>query len=152
LINEVNRKLFKKKYNLSGETTNKGLEIYKTLTFISFTPNFGPILKYRVNNLRNDDIDSGGIVILKRIYGTTFRIQFWLSIVIGMLTLIIAFYQYVFKNYDDFSLLIFPIFFIIYIALLYLFTEIYATGLVSNFESILKTENIKYEKLPVNTK
>ncbi|WP_370091255.1 hypothetical protein, partial [Winogradskyella sp.] len=143
LMDEINRSVFKKKFNISGESVNGGFEVYNSVSFILFKPNFGPIIKLRVTYLGINEIESESIINLKRVNGMTFYAQYWFSLCFAILTLGVCTYQIVFNSYKDISIIMLPVFGIIYFLIINLIANNSVNSLKSRIEKILKTEKIK---------
>jgi hypothetical protein len=147
ITSEIYESVFKKKFNLSGERINNGIEIHNSVSLIVFKPNLGPIIKLRITYSNLKEIESESNLNLERINGMTFYTQYWFSLCFTILTLGIASYQLIFNNYKEIGIIMLPIFGLIYFLAINLIADNSVNSLKSKIEKILKTEKIKYEKL-----
>ena len=145
---ELNRKTFGKKYNLSGDYPGYGgIDIYPTISFTVFKPNLGPLVKLNLNC--TDTIENGteSKLILNRVNGATYKMQFWFMIFFIALTMIIASYQIIIGNDIGFEMLMLPLFGLIYILIIELISEYTISSLNKKVEKMLNSEKLKYKKL-----
>jgi len=147
ITSEIYESVFKKKFNLSGERINNGIEIHNSVSLMVFKPNLGPIIKLRITYSNLKEIESESNLNLERVNGMTFYTQYWFSLCFTILTLGIASYQLIFNNYKEIGIVMLPIFGIIYFLAINLIAENSVNSLKSKIEKILKTEKIKYKKL-----
>lgn len=147
ITSEIYKSVFKKKFNLSGERVDNGIEIHNSVSFMVFKPNLGPIIKLRVTYSNLNEIESESNLNLERVNGMTFYTQYWFSLCFAILTLGIACYQLIFNNYKDIAIVMLPIFGIIYFLVINLIAENSVNSLKSRIEKILRAEKIKYKKL-----
>jgi hypothetical protein len=147
ITSEIYESVFKKKFNLSGERVNNGIEIHNSVSFIVFKPNLGPIIKLRITYSDLNEIESESSLNLERVNGMTFYVQYWFSLCFSILTLCIASYQLIFNNYKEIGIVMLPIIGILYFLLINLIAESSVNSLKSRIEKILRTEKIKYKKL-----
>ncbi len=147
ISSEINKNVFKKKYNLSGEYSNDvGINIYNGVSFITFKPNLGPLIKLNVmcSNSNKDGTESS--LKLKRINGITFYVQYWFSLIFTGITLSISLYQIITNGFSKIEILFLPIFGIVYFFIIRLIASSSTDNLISKIENILKAERIKYIK------
>ncbi|MFK7750786.1 MAG: hypothetical protein AB8B65_20505 [Kordia sp.] len=145
---ELNRKTFGKKFNLSGDySDNGGIDIYSTISFAVFEPNLGPLVKLNLNCVNTNQNGTESKLTLKRVNGTTYKMQIWFMIFFVALTLIIALYQIIVGNEIGFEMLMLPLFGLIYILIIELFSEFKISSLNKKVEKMLNSEKLKYKKL-----
>ncbi|AXT19523.1 hypothetical protein D7030_10360 [Flavobacteriaceae bacterium AU392] len=145
---ELNRSTFGKQFNLSGEyPDNGGINIYNTISFSVFKPNLGPLVKLNLICANTNQNGTESKLTLKRVNGATYKMQFWFMIFFVSLTLIIALYQIIIGNDIGFSMLKLPLFGLIYILIIELFSEFTINSLNKKVEKILNFEKLKYKKL-----
>ena len=145
---ELNRKTFGKKYNLSGDyPDNGGIDIYPTISFAVFKPNFGPLVKLNLNCVNTNQNGTESKLTLQRVNGATYKMQFWFMIFFLALTLIIALYQIIIGNEVGLGMLMLPLFGIFYILIIELLSEFTISSLNKKVEKILSSEKLKYKKL-----
>ena len=91
ISSEINKGIFKKKYNLSGEIVKDGgYKIYNAVSFVNFKPNFGPIVSLHLTCFNSNRNSTESTLQIKRINGTTYDIHYWFSSIFVILTLVIA--------------------------------------------------------------
>ena len=145
---ELNRKTFGKKYNISGDyPDNGGIDVYKTISFAVFQPNLGPLVKLNLNCVNTNQNGTESKLTLKRVNGATYKAQFWFMLFFVSLTLIIASYQIIIGNDIGFEMLMLPLFGLIYILIIELFSELTISSLNKKVEKMLNSEKLKYKKL-----
>ena len=105
ITEELNKNLFNKKFNLSGSRRVDGVEIYNSVSLITFKPHLGPFIKLRVTYANRNEIESNSTLILQRVNGLTFYVQYWFSLAFIIITLGICTYQIGFNNYEDNSII-----------------------------------------------
>ncbi|MGC6431280.1 MAG: hypothetical protein ACON5F_09590 [Jejuia sp.] len=84
---------------------------------------------------------------LKRINGVTYYMQYWFSLLFTGISLLISLYQIVANGLDKIDMILLPLFGIFYFYIIQLISHLSTDSLVSKIESLLKIENIKYEKI-----
>ena len=143
---ELNKNTLGKKYNLSGDYPDySGIDIYPTISFAVFKPNLGPLVKLNLNCVNTIESGTKSKLTLNRVNGATYKVQFWFMIFFVTLTLIIALYQIIIGNDIGFEILILPLFGLIYILIIELFSEFTINSLNKKVKKILDSENIEYK-------
>ena len=145
---ELNRKTFGKKYNLSGDYPDYGgIDIFPTISFAVFKPNLGPLVKLNLNCANTNENGTESKLTLNRVNGATYKMQFWFMIFFVALTLIIASYQIIIGNEIGFGMLMLPLFGLLYILIIELFSEFTISSLNKKVEKMMDSEKLKYKKL-----
>jgi hypothetical protein len=145
---ELNRKTFGKKYNLSGDYPDYGgIDISPTISFAVFKPNLGPLVKLNLNCANTNENGTESKLTLNRVNGATYKMQFWFMIFFVALTLIIASYQILIGNEIGFGMLMLPLFGLLYILIIELFSELTISSLNKKVEKMMDSEKLKYKKL-----
>ncbi|WP_460219325.1 hypothetical protein [Psychroserpens sp. MEBiC05023] len=148
ISSEINKNVFKKKYNLSGEYSNDGgIEIYNGISFITFQPNLGPLIKLNITCLNSNIDGTESILKLTRINGVTFYIQYWFSLIFTVITFTISLYLIIINGFDKIEIMFLPIIGTAYFFIIKLIANSSTDILISKIENILKTERIKNKKL-----
>ena len=143
---ELNQKTFGKEFNLSGDyPDNGGINIYSTISFAVFKPNLGPLVKLNLNCVNTNQNGTQSKLTLKRVNGATYKVQFWFMMFFVALTLIIALYQIIIGNDIGFEMLMLPLFGLIYILIIELFSEFTISSLNKKVEKMLNSEKLKYK-------
>ena len=145
---EINKNVFKKRHNLTGEISyDGGIEIYNSASFVMFKPNLGPlvILNLSCSNLNAEGTESK--LKMKRTDGLTFLIHYWFSLIFAVVTFGIAIYYMSVNGFDKLDPLFLPIFGLIYNYVIRLIAKGTTSYLISKVEKMLSTEKIKYKKL-----
>lgn len=148
ITNEINKTLFRKQYNLSGEFSNDGgFDLYNKVSFITFKPHLGPVVKLNVLCTNSNASGTQSKLTLKRVNGISFYFQFWFSVIFATITAAIGIFM-LFKNGPNTAeVLYLPIFGIVYLFVVNLIADSTTKDLISRIEKILKNENIIYRKL-----
>lgn len=148
IVSEINKNVFKKRFNLSGDITNSNaFEVYNCVSLIVFKPNLGPLIKLKVNleNANNNKTES--VLKFERINGLSFYVQYWFSLIFTSITFIIGLYYLITTGIDNIQSLLLPTISFIYLSIIKLIANSLTKGLISKVESMLKTEKIRYVKL-----
>src|SRR5690606_22371753 len=134
---------FGKEFNLSGDyPDNGGINIYSTISFAVFKPNLGPLVKLNLNCVNTNQNGTQSKLTLKRVNGATYKVQFWFMMFFVALTLIIALYQIIIGNDIGFEMLMLPLFGLIYILIIELFSEFTISSLNKKVEKMLNSEKL----------
>lgn len=145
---EMDKNLFSKKYNLSGQVSdNGGLDLFPKIVFAYFQPNFGPMAKV---NLSAVNISSNGNrckLDFKRMNGLTYKLQVGFTIGLSILVVLTA-GLYASSDFQefDFNILLFPLFGLFYFLLVEGFTDIVTTNTKKRVLKILTDKKVKYKK------
>ncbi|GGD53620.1 hypothetical protein [Muriicola marianensis] len=145
---EMDKTLFKKKYNLSGDIAeNGGIDLSPKLVFAYFQPNLGPVAKI---NLSATNICTDGKrcrLDLKRINGLTYKIH--VGFVIGLCSLIIiiaGFYAIMGSGEFDLKILALPLFGLFYFLMIEGVADITTSNTKQRVLKILTDKKVKYKK------
>lgn len=145
---EINRKAFDKQFNLSGNYPNyDGVDIYNYFSLIHFQSSTGPLVKLNLKCINTKKDKTKSKLILKRINGLTYKLQFWFLLFFVSLTIVIAIYQILKGNDIGFEILVFPIFGIIYILVIELIAELTIHSLKRKVEKLLKAKKLILKKI-----
>ena len=148
ISSEIKKNVFKKGYNLSGEFSNDGgIEIYNSVSVVTFQPNLGPLIKLNLTCFNSNSDGTESSLKLKRVNGISFYAQYWFSLIFTGITFLISAYQIIINGLEKIEILFLPIFGIAYFFFIRLIANSSSDSLISKIESILKAERIKYEKL-----
>lgn len=147
---EMDKKLFHKKYNLSGRIgDNGGFDINPKITFAFFEPNAGPIASLNLSAVNVNSKGNQCRVTLKRVNGLTYKLHLGGVIVFTILILLIlviwATLDYEDFDYKMFLLLFFSLF---YFVLIEGVADVTTTNTKRRVLKILADNNIKYTIKP----
>lgn len=148
ISSEINKNVFKKKHNLSGEILhNGGIEIYNSVSLVMFEPNLGPLVKLNIDCSNSNQNGTESNLKLERVNGITFYIQYWFSLIFTLITFGIGIYQMFSIGFEKTEFLFLPLFGIGYHFLIRIIANGTTDSLISKVEKILRKEKIKYKKL-----
>lgn len=146
---EIKSKMFKKKYNLSGEYSEYGgINLFNFFSFVTFKPNTGPLVKLNIKCVSINESGSQSKLIMEGITGFTYKMHKWFSLLFSFLSISIAIYQIAKNGIDNnFEILIMPLIGIIYYLIVDLITKFSIDSLKNRVLKILKNERIEYKKI-----
>ena len=148
ISSEIKKNVFKKKHNLSGDVSyNGGIEIYNSISFITFKPNLGPLVKLSLTCVNSNANGTESNLQVERINGATFYIQYWFSLFLAIVTFGMGIYQMFLNEIEKVEILFLPVFGIFYHFIIRLIANGSTDSLISKVETMMKREEIKYEKL-----
>lgn len=145
---EITRKTFEKRYNLSGEYSDfGGFNLYKHIAFGYSEPTTKPLIKLHLKSVNVDKQDLKSNLTLKRVNGESYDIHRAIAIVLGTIMAIAASYQilnYGFMNNILFSIM--PILGLGYFLVVEWISNMLFKSLCKRIEEIMNAEGISYLK------
>ena len=148
ITSEIKKNVFRKKHNLSGEILYEGeIEIYNSVSFITFKPNLGPLVKLNLSCANINSCGTESNLKLERVNGLTFYMQYWFSLIFVVVTIGIVVYQVFVNKTSEVEISFLPIFGIGYHFLIRLIANSMTESLISKVEKMLNREKIEYKKL-----
>lgn len=145
---EMDKKLFSKKYNLSGRTAeNGGLDLFPKIVFANFQPNVEPMAKVNLSAVNISAKENRCKLDFKRINGLTYKLHVGFTIGFSILVVLIA-GLYASSDFQefDYNILLFPLFGLFYFLLVEGFTYIVTTNTKKRVLKILSDKKVKYKK------
>ena len=148
VLSEIKKNIFKKRHNLSGETSHDGgIEIYNGVSLIMFKPNLGPLVKLNLTCVNSNTNGTESNLKVERVNGLTFYIQYWFSILFTIVAVGIGIFQIIENGFENFEIIFLPLFGVGYHFLIRFIANVSTSSLISKVEKMLKKERIEYKKL-----
>ncbi len=149
ILDEIKRKTFSKKYNLSGEhSIYGGYDLNNHIPFGYSIPTTYPFIKLNLKFVGSFRGDIKNILRLKRVNSDSYDIHRAIAIVLATTMAIFASYQilkYGFMENVDYSIM--PIFGIGYLLIVEIIARLSFKILYKKVEKIMDIEGISYSKL-----
>ena len=145
---EFEKKLLKKKYNLSGKISKDGgLDLFPTVVFANFQPNLGPVAGINLSGLSVSRDGQKSKITVNRINGLTYKFHLGFAISLAIIIVLILIFQFSSEHTDkNLNLLFLPIFPLIYAVIIESFADIVTYNLKKRIESILGQNKITFKK------
>ena len=151
ILEEINKKILNKNYNLTGEQlTNGEINISTSFSLITFKPNLGPMVTLNWSCKDESYKEKKSYLTLSRVNGATFYVHYWFSLILTVGTLLIAIHKNVNENFDYTEFFLMPIFILFYFGFINFNGDISTNSLIKRVEKILRKNKVKFEIFETN--